>query len=113
MLKQVIIIRTDLKMSPAKLSVQTAHGSVDAVLKSDKNKINAWKKEGMKKVVVKVKNEKELLEYKKKADALKITNALITDAAKTFFPQATITCLAIGPDTEEKIDKVTGKLKLL
>ena len=113
MLKQVIIVRTDLSMSKGKLSTQTAHGSVEAALKSDKNKMDEWKKNGMKKVVVKVKNEKELLAYKKKADNLNITNVLIKDAAKTFFDKPTITCLALGPDDEGKIDKITGKLKLL
>jgi len=112
-MKQVILLRKDLKLPIGKACVQTAHGAVEAVLSSDKNKIDEWKKEGMKKVVLKVENEKELLIYKKKADALKITASLIKDAAKTFFKKPTITCLAIGPDKDEKIDKVTGSLKML
>ncbi|MBI2110370.1 peptidyl-tRNA hydrolase [Candidatus Woesearchaeota archaeon] len=112
-MKQVILLRKDLKLPIGKACVQTAHGSVEAVLNSDKKKIEQWRKEGMKKVVLKVENEKELLICKKKADALKITTSLIKDAAKTFFKKPTITCLAIGPDKEEKIDKVTGSLKML
>jgi PTH2 family peptidyl-tRNA hydrolase len=42
-----------------------------------------------------------------------LTTALITDAGKTFFKEPTKTCLAIGPDKEEKIDRITGKLKLV
>jgi PTH2 family peptidyl-tRNA hydrolase len=112
-MKQVILVRMDLKMEKGKLATQVAHASVDAVLKTSKDKVNAWCSEGMKKVVLKVSGLKELLEYKKKADALKLKTALITDAGKTFFDKPTTTCLAIGPDNEDKIDKISGMLKIL
>ncbi|MEK6907151.1 MAG: aminoacyl-tRNA hydrolase, partial [Nanoarchaeota archaeon] len=66
-----------------------------------------------KKVILKVKDEKELLNFKKLADKYKLVNALIKDAGRTEIPSGTITCLAIGPDEDEKIDKITGKLKIL
>ncbi|MEK6934520.1 MAG: peptidyl-tRNA hydrolase Pth2 [Nanoarchaeota archaeon] len=112
-MKQVILCRQDLKMDKGKLSVQCAHASVDAVLKSNKTNIISWKNQGMKKIVLKVKDEKELLEFQKKAKSFNLTTALITDAAKTFFEKPTKTCLAIGPDSEEKINKITGKLKMI
>lgn len=112
-LKQVILVRQDLKMPQGKLSVQVAHASVEAMLKSSKIKLNNWKSKGYKKVVLKVKDEKELLEYQKLAKKSKLTTALIRDAGKTFLKPGTITCLGIGPDNEEKIDKVTGNLKIL
>ena len=110
-MKQVILVRTDLKMNKGKLVVQCAHASLEAALKS--NKLNEWKKKGTKKVILKVKDEQELLYYYELAKKNKLTNALIKDAAKTFFKVPTITCLAIGPDKEEKIDKVTKELKIL
>ena len=112
-MKQVIIIRQDLKMDKGKLAVQCSHASVDCVLKTDRRIIDEWKKEGMKKVVVKVEDEKELMKYKKIADSLRLKNSLIKDAGKTFFKEATITCLGIGPDDDEKIDRVSGKLKMV
>jgi len=98
-------------MDKGKLSSQVAHASLEAALKS--NKLNEWKKKGTKKVILKVKDERELLHYYELAKKNNLTNALIKDAAKTFFKVPTITCLAIGPDKEEKIDKVTKELKML
>lgn len=112
MLKQVILVRQDLKMPKGKLSAQVSHASVEAVLKSDKKVIEEWR-EYSKKVILKVKDEKELLEYEKLARKNKLKTALIRDAGKTFFNKPTITCLAIGPDKEEKVDKITGHLKML
>ena len=114
MYKQAILVRQDLKMPKGKMSTQVAHASVDAVLKSDKDIVEEWKGEGSKKVVLKVADKQELIKYKKLADKNKLVNSLITDAGKTFFifPGET-TCLAIGPDKEDKIDKVTGELRLI
>ena len=111
--KQVILVRNDLKMSRGKMATQCSHSSVEATLKSDKDKIKEWRAEGMKKVVLKVESEKELLQYNQMAKDSGLTTALIIDAGKTFFKEPTRTCLAIGPDKEEKIDKITGKLKLI
>ena len=110
-MKQVILVRQDLKMPKGKLAVQVAHASLEAALKS--NKLKEWQKKGTKKIILKVKDEKELLYYYDLANKNKLTNALIKDAAKTFFKEPTITCLAIGPDKEEKIDKLTKELKIL
>jgi len=112
-MKQAILVRQDLKLPKGKLSVQVAHASVDAVVKSHKDDLKKWREEGMKKIVLKVKDEKELLEYKKKAEDLGLVTALVIDAGKTFLPPGTITCLAIGPDKDEKIDKITKNLKLV
>ena len=82
-------------------------------MKSDKKIVELWKKEGGKKIVLKVKDEKELLKYKQMAEDLGLKTALIKDAGHTVVEPGTITCLGIGPDEEEKIDKVSGKLKMM
>tara|TARA_Y100000034_G_scaffold30641_2_gene37446 strand:+ start:270 stop:602 length:333 start_codon:yes stop_codon:yes gene_type:complete len=110
-MKQVILVRSDLKMPKGKMISQCAHASLEAALKS--NNLKQWKNKGTKKVILRVKDRTELLKYHKLAKQHKITNALIKDAAKTFFKRPTITCLAIGPDKEEKVDKVTKELKML
>jgi len=113
MYKQVILVRQDLKMPKGKLSAQVAHASVDGLLKSHKDDILKWKAEGMKKIVLKVKDKKELFEYRSKADEAGVVSSVIQDAGLTVFKKPTITCMSIGPDKEEKIDKITGKLKIL
>ena len=111
--KQVILVRKDLKISKSKLSVQVAHASTESALKSNKIIIDKWKKSGMKKVVLKVEDEKKLRDFKNKFEKEEIITSLITDAGKTYFKEATTTCLGAGPDKESKIDKITKKLKLL
>jgi len=111
--KQVILVREDLKLPKGKLSAQVAHAAVDASSKSDKKIVDLWKREGGKKVVLKVKDEKELFKYKQMAEDNGLKTALITDAGHTVVEPGTVTCLGIGPDIEEKIDIVTGKLKMM
>ena len=112
-LKQVIIVRQDLNMPKGKLAAQVAHASIEAMLKASKIKLNKWKNQGYKKGVLKVKDKKELLEYQKLAKKAKLKTALIRDAGRTVLKPGTITCLGIGPDNEDKIDKVTGNLEPL
>jgi len=113
MLKQVIIVRKDLDWSKGKLAAHVAHASLEAALNVDKELLEKWRRSGAKKVVLKVNRLKELIEVFKKAKEMKLPYALIRDAGKTQLKEGTITCIAIGPYYSEKIDKVTGNLKLL
>ncbi len=111
--KQVILVRQDLKLPKGKLAAQAAHASVDAVLKSDSKLVKVWREEGMAKIVVKVKDEKELIKYFQFAKDNDVTASLITDAGRTVIAPGTKTCVGIGPDDEEKIDQITSELSLL
>jgi len=111
--KQVILVRQDLKLSKGKMSVQVAHASSAAVLDSHKDDIAKWQQNGMKKAALKVADLKELLALKRKAEDAGLVVVLIIDAGRTHLEPGTVTCVGIGPDKEEKIDKVTGHLKLV
>lgn len=113
MLKQVILVRSDLKLPKGKMAAQVAHASVDAVLKSKASLVRNWRSIGMKKIILKVKDLEELLKYEKDAKKNDLVTALITDAGLTTVEPGTITCLAIGPDAEVKIDQVTGNLQII
>ncbi len=112
-LKQIVITRKDLKLPKGKFAVVVSHASLEAALRSPPDIREEWRREGAKKVVVKVENLKELMHYREMADSKGLVNALITDAGRTTVAPGTIVSLAIGPDDEEKIDKITADLKLV
>ncbi len=112
-IKQVIVVRSDVEMSAAKMAVQVAHAAVSAMLKAGKKTVSAWEKEGQKKVVLTVKNKDELLALEKKCRELKLAHALISDAGLTELAPGTVTCMGIGPAAEVNINKVTGSLPLM
>lgn len=111
-LKQVILVRKDLKLSPGKLAAQVAHAAVQCAMKTDSTLIRDWHSRGAKKVVLKVKDEAELHKFEQSAKEAGLKTALISDAGLTEVKPGTETCLGIGPDKEEKIDELTGKLEM-
>ena len=114
--KQVLVFRMDLKMSKGKIAAQAGHAAIcaaQAARDQHKKWWEAWMYEGMRKIAVKVPGEKELGDLEKDADDLGLPHALIVDRGLTEVPEGTVTCLGIGPAPAEKIDRLTGKLKLL
>ena len=114
--KQVIVFRSDLKLSKGKIAAQAGHAAVSAAEEAHKRHRvwwEAWLFEGQRKIAVKVKSEKQLLELERQAKELALPNALIVDRGLTEIPPDTVTCLGIGPAPAELIDRLTGKLPLL
>ena len=114
--KQVIVFRGDLKLSKGKIAAQAGHAAVSAAEEARKRHRgwwDAWLFEGQRKIAVKVKDEKELLELEEAAEELGLPNALIVDRGLTEIPPDTITCLGIGPAPAEKVDRLTADLPLL
>ncbi|MBD3304318.1 peptidyl-tRNA hydrolase [Candidatus Woesearchaeota archaeon] len=111
--KQVILVRKDLNLSRGKLASQAAHASTDALLKSHKDDIKKWQDQGMKKVILGVDSQEELLKLKIQAQDAGLVAIIIADAGRTELAPGTVTAVGIGPDVEEKIDRVTGHLKLI
>ena len=112
-MKQVILIRDDLKMGRGKLAAQACRASVEAALESDHRVVKDWQDEGMRKVVLKVHNEKELLKYAQIAREFGFVVSLIIDAGLTEIAPRTKTAVGIGPASGKMIDRVTGKLSVL
>ena len=114
--KQVIVFRSDLKLSKGKAAAQAGHAAVSAAEEARRHRkewYDGWVSEGQCKIAVKVKSEKELLALEDEAKRMALPLALIVDRGLTEIPPNTTTCLGIGPAPAEKIDKITGKLPLL
>ena len=112
-LKQVILMRTDLGMGKGKMIAQGAHASVEAVFESNKKLLLNWKRGGMKKITLKVNSQEELEELIEKAYEEDLVAVTIRDAGKTQVVSGTMTCGAIGPAPEEKINKICEHLQLM
>lgn len=115
--KQVIVVRSDLKMGKGKVAAQVAHAALDAAevgRRKHADWYESWREQGQAKVVVKTEGgEAELQELQKQARSLGLPVSLVQDRGLTQVEPGTATCLAIGPGPSGEIDKVTGKLKLL
>jgi PTH2 family peptidyl-tRNA hydrolase len=125
--KMVIVMRRDLKntkgekIHTGKVIAQGAHSVLGFVWDKVKGKKISfemsdaqydWYNSGQTKITLKVENEKALMEIFQKAKAAGVFVELITDAGRTEFGEPTKTCLALGPDYADKIDKITGGLSL-
>jgi len=123
--KQVIVIRRDLKMRRGKEVAQGSHASMmflslmvrQRLLDGERTQLSPAQKEWIEgrftKVCVQVPDEAALLVVAEDAKKAGLECHVVTDAGLTEFGGVpTNTCLAIGPDEADKIDMVTGKLQL-
>ena len=126
-IKQVILIRKDLKMRRGKEIAQGSHASMEFIISQLRQNMRdntatavtlnaeetAWAMGGMAKVCLQVNSEQELLDYHHKATEAGLKSFWIRDSGRTEFNGvATMTACAIGPDDVDKIDAVTGTLTL-
>ena len=113
MFKQIIVIRTDLNMSTGKKCAQSCHASLGSYRKSDNKIRELWRKTGEKKVVVGIGSKKEMIQLFERSKDEKIPAYLVQDAGLTELEPGTMTALGIGPEEEDKIDRLTIDLNLL
>ncbi|MFC5277251.1 peptidyl-tRNA hydrolase Pth2 [Halorubrum rubrum] len=111
-MKQAIVARRDLGMGEGKLAAQVAHASLSAYEDTGRRTRKEWKGSGQKKVVLGVDSEHRLFELADKADTEGIPYAIIRDAGHTELEPGTVTALAVGPASDDLVDRVTGDLSL-
>lgn len=138
MIKQVIVIRSDLKMRRGKEIAQGAHASMMFLTDQIKRSIDYrdpvrpaifrefeshtvevsndtewWLTNGFKKVTCRVHSEEELMAVYEAARASGLPVALVEDEGLTEFGGVlTKTCIAVGPAHQSDIDPITGHLEL-
>ena len=122
--KQSIVIRKDLHMQRGKEIAQGAHAAMAWLSRrlvhnghsavahfSDAEK--QWLMSSFRKVTLQVSSEEELKDIQCRAEDAGLEVHLITDSGFTVFHGVpTATCLAIGPDYDDRIDPITQGLKL-
>ena len=119
--KQVIVMRRDLGMRRGKEIAQGAHSSMIWLALRIRQPgytfteaERRWLDGAFTKVCVRVDSEEELLAVAQKAQEAGVLVHLCVDAGRTeFHGVPTPTCCAVGPDFPERIDPITGHLKLL
>ncbi|ADV65394.1 peptidyl-tRNA hydrolase Pth2 [Desulfurococcus mucosus] len=115
-MKQVIMVRSDLGMSKGKIAAQVAHASVMAAFEAyfkHREWFEEWWRSGQKKIVVKLEGEEELVKRYMEAVSQGLPASIVRDAGLTELPPGTVTAAAIGPAPDERVDKLTGDLRLL
>ncbi|VDB99394.1 unnamed protein product [Peniophora sp. CBMAI 1063] len=114
--KLVLVVRTDLGMSPGKIAAQCSHATLacyKALVKKNPKLVNHWERTGQAKIALKCNSEDQLLELEAIAKSLNLCARSIQDAGRTEVAAGSTTVLGIGPAPVELVNQVTGKLRLL
>jgi peptidyl-tRNA hydrolase, PTH2 family len=126
--KQVLVMKKfpkDRNMRTGKYCAQASHAAVGAifslgtvengnlVIPLSNPFVFEWVTGNFRKVTVYVETDQDLVAIYKAAKDANIATALIKDAGLTEFNGVpTLTAVGIGPDDEDKINKITGHLSL-
>lgn len=111
-LKQVIVINEELELSRGKTAAQAAHASLGAYKKADDDKKDEWERKGAKKIILSS-GDRKLEDILSDAKYNKLPAYLVKDAGHTEVEPGSKTALAIGPAESDKIDSLTGELRLI
>jgi peptidyl-tRNA hydrolase, PTH2 family len=111
-MKQVIVIRTDLGMSPGKVAAQACHASIEAYKKAQHTDIDQWERNGTTKIILSCNSENDLLRLYQASVGAELAGSLICDEGRTEVKPGTLTCLGIGPAPSNRIDAITRNLQL-
>lgn len=112
--KQVIVLRTDLKMRRGKEIAQGAHASLKVVLENMEHPhVKAWLDSRFAKIAVGADSDTEMFDLILEAQKHDIISTIVIDAGFTEFNGTpTMTAIAIGPGPVDVINEITGHLKL-
>lgn len=131
--KQVIVVRKDLKMSKGKMAAQVAHASLGALFMAMgigkfapkhegetiqiripyNSPLHYWLNKSFTKVVLEIEDKQAMAILQSQLMMQdRVPYSIIVDEGRTEFEGETLTCIGIGPFWSEPIDEFTGHLKL-
>jgi len=114
--KLVLVVRTDLNMTPGKIAAQCGHATLacyKALVKKNSKLVRHWEVTGQTKIALRASSEEEILELEAIAKSLNLCARSIQDAGRTQVEAGSRTVLGIGPAPVELVNQVTGHLRLL
>lgn len=109
--KAVLLVRDDLGMSKGKVLAQAMHAAYTLGRRGRGLVYRAWEIQGQKKVVLRV-SEEEMKRRVAECRREGINVVEIKDAGHTQVEPGSWTVSLVGPEDEEKLNKITGDLKL-
>ncbi|XP_065576053.1 probable peptidyl-tRNA hydrolase 2 isoform X2 [Artemia franciscana] len=115
--KMVLVFNTSLGMGVGKVAAQAGHATLGIyreLISTAKHheSLALWEQYGEKKIALRAENEEKLISLQAAATELGLPSYLVEDAGFTQIPSGSKTVLSIF-GSEESVNKVTGKLKLL
>jgi len=114
--KMVLVLRGELRLTAGKSAVQAAHAAVMLVRRAedrDAARLDAWLRQGQKKIALVVASLSDLQAIERHARTKGIPSVWVEDAGFTEVPPGTRTCLGLGPALASELDSITGELPLL
>lgn len=124
--KQVIVVRRDLKMRRGKVASQVAHASMAFLVDNNEARRDdelavkltsdeaTWMSGSFTKIVVGCDSEDALRDLIFRAELADIEVHEVVDAGRTEFDGVpTLTCAAFGPCAAGELDAITGNLRLM
>ena len=112
----ILVLRGELRLTEGKAAVQAAHAAVLLVERAANRApalLDAWRRQGQKKIALEVASLDELEALERQAKSRGILTVWVEDAGFTEVPPGTRTCLGLGPALSADIDPITGSLPLL
>lgn len=111
--KLAVVVRNDIVMTTGKLAAQVGHAVHDAVTRCKAEILESWEADGSMIVVLEERSEAGLRSVEATARTAGVAVHDVQDEGLTEVESGTWTALAVGPDNVDRIDSVTGRLRLL
>ena len=115
--KMWLFVRSDLPVPLEKLLAQAGHAATTCALNEFRfgsaTLVDHWLSTGQAKITKRVRSEAELRKVFELCSQSGIRAAVVTDAARTFFPEPTVTMAAVGPCLRSELPKFVERLQVL
>lgn len=112
-----LFVRCDIRIPLQKLIAQAAHVAFTAGVMAERagmsEAVDAYMARGQGKISKRARNEKELRKVYDLSRAAGLPATIVTDAARTYFKEKTVTMAAVGPCYRHELPKYVDGLQVL